>query len=60
MDCKNLKVRAARDITNNAGQTIYKNDLIEITEIYSNDVTLKCTIKKDDIIIFAKLKDIIY
>ena len=61
MDCKNLKIRVTKDITNIMGETIYKNELVTINSIWSNDsnTILNCEIQKDNIIIITKLKNII-
>jgi hypothetical protein len=61
MKCENLKIRVRNDITNNIGETIYKNETVTINSIWSNDsnTILSCEIQKDNIIIITKLKNII-
>ena len=61
MDCKNLKIRVTKDITNIMGETIHKNEIVTINSIWWNDIinTLSCEIQKDNIIIITKLKNII-
>ena len=60
MKCENLKIRVRNDITNNGGETIYKNEIVTINSIWSNDsnTILSCEIQKDNIIIITKLKNI--
>ena len=62
MKCKNLKIRVRNNISNNKGETIYKNEIVTINSIWSNDsnTILSCEIQKDNIIIITKLKNIIY
>ena len=62
MKCKNLKIRVRNNISNNKGETIYKNEIVNINSIWSNDsnTILSCEIQKDNIIIITKLKNIIY
>lgn len=61
MKCEDLKIRVRNDITNNIGETIYKNEIVIINSIWSNDsnTILNCEIQKDNIIIITKLKNII-
>ena len=61
MDCKNLKIRVTKDITNIMGETIHKNEIVTVNSIWWNDVinTLSCEIQKDNIVIITKLKNII-
>ena len=60
MECKNLKIRLKNDITNNSGETIFKNEIVTINSIWSNDsnTILNCEIQKDNIVIVTKLKNI--
>lgn len=61
MKCENLKIRVRKDVTNNIGETIYKNEIVTINSIWSNEsnTILNCEIQKDNIIIITKLKNII-
>ena len=61
MDCKNLKIRVTKDITNIMGETIYKNEIVTINSIWWNGInnTLSCEIQKDNILIITNLKNII-
>ena len=62
MKCENLKIRVRNNVSNNKGETIYKNEIVTINSIWSNDsnTILSCEIQKDNIIIITKLKNIIY
>ena len=61
MKYEDLKIRVKNDITNNSGETIFKNETVTINSIWSNDsnTILSCEIQKDNIIIITKLKNII-
>ena len=61
MKCENLKIRIKNDVTNMIGETIYKNEIVTINSIWSNDsnTILSCEIQKDNIIIITTLKNII-
>ena len=61
MKCKGIRIRVRNDITNNKGETIFKNELVTINSIWSNDsnTMLSCEIQKDDIVIITNLKNII-
>lgn len=61
MKHEGIKIRIGNNITNNKGETIFKNELVTINGIWSNDsnTVLSCEIQKGDIIIITKLKNII-
>lgn len=56
-----LQIRIRKTITNMGGQTIHKNELVTINDVWSNcsNTILRCEIQKDDIIIITNLKDIL-